>query len=98
MRPARSTGPNAPPPSRLDNAPKWRHTGAHDNESRSQRSRARLERFTVRLPAEMVEAIDAECSRRAGNVSRNTWLTEAVQEKLARNGAASQSTSAGEGA
>ncbi|EPV8552103.1 ribbon-helix-helix domain-containing protein [Pseudomonas aeruginosa] len=61
-------------------------------------SRARLERFTVRLPAEMVEAIDAECSRRAGNVSRNTWITEAVQEKLARNGAAGQSTSAGEGA
>lgn len=36
--------------------------------------------------------------RRAGNVSRNTWITEAVQEKLARNGAAGQSTSAGEGA
>lgn len=52
----------------------------------------------MRLPAEMVEAIDAECSRRAGNVSRNTWITEAVQEKLARNGAAGQSTSAGEGA
>jgi len=52
----------------------------------------------MRLPAEMVEAIDAECSRRAGNVSRNTWITEAVQEKLARNGVAGQSTSAGEGA
>ena len=61
-------------------------------------SRARLERFTVRLPAEMVEAIDAECSHRAGNVSRNTWITEAVQEKLARNRAPSRSTGAGEGA
>jgi len=60
-------------------------------------SRAHLERFTVRLPAEMVEAIDAECSRRAGNVSRNTWIAEAVQEKLTRNGAAHQQTDAGEG-
>lgn len=61
-------------------------------------SRDRLARFSVRLPAEMVEAIDAECSRRAGNVSRNTWITEAVQEKLARNAAAGLSTSAEEGA
>lgn len=52
----------------------------------------------MRLPAEVVEAIDAECSRRAGNISRNTWITEAVQEKLARNGAAGQLTSAGKGA
>ena len=60
-------------------------------------SRAHLERFTVRLPAEMVEAIDAACSQRAGTISRNTWITEAVQEKLTRNGAASQQTGAGEG-
>lgn len=63
----------------------------------SKESRAHQERFTVRLPAEMVEAIDAECSRRAGNVSRNTWLTEAVQEKLTRNGAAGRPIGAEEG-
>jgi len=51
----------------------------------------------MRLPAEVVEAIDAECSRRAGNISRNTWITEAVQEKLARSRALRQSTSAGDG-
>ncbi|NKA81536.1 CopG family [Ralstonia solanacearum] len=49
-------------------------------------SRAQTERITVRLPDDMVAAIDAECSRRIGNVSRNTWILEAVQEKLSRAG------------
>jgi hypothetical protein len=42
-----------------------------------------LERINLRLAPEMLVAIDAECSRRAGNVSRNTWITEAVAERLA---------------
>jgi hypothetical protein len=29
-------------------------------------------------------AVDAACERRAGTVSRNTWIAEAVAEKLAR--------------
>jgi len=49
-----------------------------------QDSRAQPERVTVRLPDDMIAAIDAECSRRIGNVSRNTWILEAVQEKLTR--------------
>lgn len=59
--------------------------------------RARLERFTVRLPTEMLEGVDAARAQRVGNVSRNTWIMEAVQEKLARSGAASAQTEAGEG-
>ncbi|WP_241176847.1 hypothetical protein, partial [Serratia marcescens] len=43
-----------------------------------------LERINLRLSPEVLEAIDAECSRRAGSVSRNTWITEAVTERLAR--------------
>lgn len=43
-----------------------------------------LERINLRLSPEVLEAIDAECSRRAGNVSRNTWITEAVTERLIR--------------
>lgn len=43
-----------------------------------------LERINLRLSPEVLEAIDAECSRRAGSVSRNTWITEAVAERLAR--------------
>lgn len=53
-----------------------------------------LERINLRLAPEVLEAIDAECSRRAGNVSRNTWITEAVTEKLARHSAALRSANA----
>ncbi len=42
-----------------------------------------LDRLNLRLPGEVFTAIDAA---RPGHVSRNTWLTEAVQEKLAREG------------
>lgn len=41
-----------------------------------------MERINLRLPSEVLQAIDAERSRRAGNVSRNTWIAEAVAEKL----------------
>jgi len=43
-----------------------------------------LDRINLRLAAETFADIDAACSARAGNVSRNTWIAEAVQEKLAR--------------
>jgi hypothetical protein len=42
-----------------------------------------LERINLRISPEILKSIDAECSRRAGNVSRNTWITEAVMERLA---------------
>jgi hypothetical protein len=43
-----------------------------------------LDRINLRLPGETFEAIDAARSGRPGMVSRNTWITEAIQEKLAR--------------
>lgn len=46
-----------------------------------------LDRINLRLPPDMFEAIDAARGRRAGNVSRNTWITEAIQEKLSREAA-----------
>jgi len=53
--------------------------------TKSSRSRSHaLERFNLRLAPEVLKAIDAECSRRAGSVSRNTWIAEAVTERLAR--------------
>ncbi|HHG4842968.1 TPA: hypothetical protein ACQGUY_001006 [Pseudomonas aeruginosa] len=58
------------------------------------RSRA-LERINLRLSPEVLEAIDAECSRRAGNVSRNTWITEAVTERLTRLASLSRPQGAG---
>lgn len=42
-------------------------------------------RFTLRLSPDLFAVIDAECARRVGKVSRNTWIAEAIQEKLDRS-------------
>lgn len=42
------------------------------------------DRTSLRLNAELLAMIDRARSTRAGVVSRNTWITEAIQEKLAR--------------
>jgi metal-responsive CopG/Arc/MetJ family transcriptional regulator len=47
-----------------------------------------LDRINLRLSNETFGEIDEACDARPGNVSRNTWITEAVQEKLARERAA----------
>jgi metal-responsive CopG/Arc/MetJ family transcriptional regulator len=39
---------------------------------------------SLRLDYEMLEAIDRLRARRPGNISRNTWIVEAVQEKIER--------------
>jgi predicted HicB family RNase H-like nuclease len=52
-------------------------------DSKSSTVRA-LDRLNLRLPGETFEAIDAARQARPGNISRNTWITEAVEEKLAR--------------
>ena len=44
----------------------------------------KLDRINLRLAAETFADIDAACAARPGNVSRNTWIAEAVQERLAR--------------
>lgn len=54
-----------------------------------------LERINLRLSPEVLEAIDAECSRRVGNVSRNTWITDAVTERLTRLASLSRPQCAG---
>lgn len=43
-----------------------------------------LDRINLRLLSETFVAIDQARAIRPGHVSRNTWLTEAVEEKLAR--------------
>ena len=50
-----------------------------------------LDRLNLRLPGETFDAIDAARQARPGNISRNTWITEAVEEKLARERAQSGS-------
>lgn len=46
-----------------------------------------LDRINLRLSADTFSAIDRARAARPGHVSRNTWVTEAVQEKLAREAA-----------
>lgn len=43
-----------------------------------------LDRTNLRLSPSMFDAIDEARSGRPGNVSRNTWIAEAIEEKLAR--------------
>lgn len=43
-----------------------------------------LKHTSLRLPLETMAAIDAARRKRAGMVSLNTWLAEAVAEKLER--------------
>lgn len=43
-----------------------------------------LNRINLRLSSTTFEAIDASCLTRPGRVSRNTWIAEAIEEKLAR--------------
>jgi hypothetical protein len=48
-----------------------------------------LDRINLRLAGETFEAIDGCRQARPGNISRNTWITEAIEEKLARDRAVS---------
>ncbi len=47
----------------------------------------RLARQSLRLDPKLWEKIDRERGKRAGAVSRNTWITEAIVEKLTRENA-----------
>jgi metal-responsive CopG/Arc/MetJ family transcriptional regulator len=52
-----------------------------NNIAKTQKNR---DRTSLRLDAELVAMIDEVRIRRVGVVSRNTWIAEAIQEKLAR--------------
>jgi hypothetical protein len=41
-------------------------------------------KLNLRLAPEELKAVDDLCRSRAGHCSRNTWIAEAVAEKLAR--------------
>jgi len=45
-------------------------------------------RFSLRLAKEMLNDIDASRATRSGKISRNTWIAEAIKEKLERDTAA----------
>lgn len=60
----------------------WRHHGAMLADSKTASVRT-LDRINLRLAAETFDAIDASRQARPGNISRNTWISEAIEEKLA---------------
>jgi predicted HicB family RNase H-like nuclease len=62
----------------------WRQCGAMNSDSKTAAVRT-LDRINLRLPAATFEAIDELRATRSGQISRNTWITEAVEEKLARD-------------
>jgi predicted HicB family RNase H-like nuclease len=68
----------------LDVAPRRRHPGSMNTDSKSATVRS-LDRINLRLAGETFAAIDDACAARPGNVSRNTWIAEAIEEKLARD-------------
>lgn len=70
----------------MDSSKKWRHSGAMTQPSKSANVLP-LDRTNLRLPAGTFAAIDDACAGRPGNVSRNTWIAEAIAEKLAREDA-----------
>ena len=70
----------------LDAAPVRRQSGAMTFDSKAT-TVGSLDRINLRLSAETFDAIDACRAQRSGVVSRNTWITEAVEEKLTREGA-----------
>jgi hypothetical protein len=68
----------------VDAAPLWRQSGAMNTDSKTGSVRT-LDRINLRLPEETFDAIDNCRAARPGSVSRNTWITEAIEEKLARD-------------
>ena len=40
--------------------------------------------FNLRVPEEMVEKVDTLRKARTGQVSRNTWILEAIEDKIER--------------
>jgi hypothetical protein len=54
-------------------------------------------RQSLRLATELWTAIDVARSARAGNISRNTWITEAILEKITRERAEQDMSRSGEG-
>ncbi len=46
------------------------------------------DRTNLRLNTETRTAVDNACTQRPGRISRNTWIIEAILEKLSRDGTA----------
>ena len=63
-------------------APPWRHSDSMTQPARTSSDRSCA---TLRLDQGIGARIDRARMRRPGNISRNTWITEAILEKLERD-------------
>ena len=45
-----------------------------------------LIRFTLRMPKPLVRMIDGHRKTKVGNISRNTWVLEAIAKRLQQDG------------
>ncbi|MGL3821328.1 hypothetical protein [Sphingopyxis sp. R3-92] len=79
----------------MDKMRSWRHNGAMTASPKPSTVRD-LDRINLRLSAETFALIDAARADRLGSVSRNTWITEAIAEKLARETSAIDQTGKGQ--
>lgn len=61
--------------------PKWRHNGTVKMVKKTEMHQPRT---NLRLSGELLMAVDDARSKRPGKISRNTWITEAILEKLER--------------
>ena len=53
--------------------------------SASQEEHTEKERvFNLRVPESLVEKVDALRKRRTGKISRNTWILEAIEDRVNR--------------
>lgn len=66
-----------------------------DSDSKTATVRS-LDRINLRLAGDTFAQIDQACVARPGNVSRNTWIAEAIEEKLARDRASLPATASEE--
>jgi len=64
---------------------RWRHFGVHTAQMGAEH------RSNLRLSPDTYKAIDLLRKRMPGNVSRNTWIAIAVQEKIDRDMLAAKS-------
>jgi len=48
------------------------------------RDNDKIERINLRMPTGIMKAIDDSRKQRPGRVSKNTWIIEAIEERLER--------------